>query len=106
MRAKKYVEGGGIFSSPMPNTANSSQPPQGNVNLPIGQGATAPQGQTYPAATFTSGVQPNPQRPDINVGGNAMGQNPQTGMPMFRKGGYVKAADGIASKGKTRGRMC
>ena len=102
MRAKKYVEGGGIFTSPMPNTANSSQPPQGNVNLPTGQ----PQGQQpiYPQNTFTSGVQPNPQRPDINVGGNAMGQDP--GMPMFRKGGYVKAADGIASKGKTRGRMC
>lgn len=104
MRTKKYVEGGGIFSSPMPNTANSSAPPQGNVNLPTGQ----PQGQQpiYPQNTFTSGVQPNRQTLDINVGGNGMGQNPQTGMPMFRKGGFVKAADGIASKGKTRGRMC
>jgi hypothetical protein len=24
----------------------------------------------------------------------------------FAKGGYVRAADGIASKGKTRGKMC
>ena len=25
---------------------------------------------------------------------------------MYRAGGYVRAADGIASKGKTRGKMC
>lgn len=25
---------------------------------------------------------------------------------MYRNGGYVRAADGIATKGKTRGKMC
>lgn len=25
---------------------------------------------------------------------------------IFQKGGYVRSADGIATKGKTRGRMC
>lgn len=25
---------------------------------------------------------------------------------VFQKGGYVRSADGIASKGKTRGRIC
>lgn len=29
----------------------------------------------------------------------------QTGMQEMRKGGYVRAADGICSKGKTRGKM-
>jgi hypothetical protein len=105
MRTKKYVEGGGIFSSPMPNAANSSAPPQSNVNLPTGPQSQEQQ-PIYPQTTFTSGVRPNQQTPDIMVGENTMGQNPQTGMPQFRKGGYVKAADGIASKGKTRGRMC
>ena len=95
MRTKKYVEGGGIYTSPMPNTANSSLPPQSNVNMPTGQ----PQKQSQSQYPFTNSA-------DIMVGGNTMGQNPQTGMPMFRKGGFVKAADGIASKGKTRGRMC
>lgn len=104
MRTKKYVEGGSIFG-PMPNAANSSQPPQQpqtNINMP-GQGQQGQQ-QGYPFRTFTSGVQPGQQ--SINVGDNDLGRrNEQTGMPTFRKGGYVKAADGIAQRGKTKGRM-
>ncbi len=32
-------------------------------------------------------------------------ENQDADMPTFRKGGYVKTADGIAKKGKTRGTM-
>lgn len=106
MRTKKYADGGNVYTSPMPNAANSSQPPQQpqtNINMP-GQGQQGQQ-QGYPFRTFTSGVQPDQQ--SINIGNNDVDRrNAQTGMPAFRKGGYVKAADGIASKGKTRGRMC
>ena len=111
MRTKKYADGGNVYTSPMPNTANSSQPPQSNVNMPLGQGSTGAQGQPQaqsqgPFNRYTSGITPDQRSMDINVGGDSMGQNDQTGMQKFRKGGYVKAADGIATKGKTRGRMC
>jgi len=117
MRAKRYVEGGSIFT----NTGNRQQP---NVNMP--QAGIAGQTQSQPGQlpqpgqssqpsaggatpyppVFTSGVQPNRQTLDINVGGPSSAAPPQSAGQMFRKGGYVKAADGIASKGKTRGRMC
>lgn len=108
MRTKKYVEGGNIFSSPMPNAANSSPQPQSNVNMPVGQGSTGAQGQPQgqqqgPFNRYTSGVTPDQRSMDINVGGE-MGQSPME--QKFRKGGFVRAADGIATKGKTRGRMC
>jgi hypothetical protein len=35
--------------------------------------------------------------PKVDVMGNVSG---------MKKGGYVKAADGIAKRGKTRGKMC
>ena len=39
----------------------------------------------------------NENTPNVDAMGN------QTG---FRKGGYVRAADGIAKRGKTRGKIC
>ena len=43
----------------------------------------------------------------VSRGGGAAGVLPKTGMkkPEYRKGGYVKAADGVAQRGKTRGRI-
>lgn len=120
MQTKKYVEGGGIFSNPMPNAANRPQQlPQQNINLPQGQGQTQqgqgqPQ-QSYPFATYTSGLPP--AQPTINVGGPSSQAAPQASGPQYRKGGAVKAyakggvvsasrrGDGIAQRGKTKGRM-
>jgi hypothetical protein len=45
--------------------------------------------------------------PITRGGSGAAGVLPKTGQkkPEYRKGGYVKAADGIAQRGKTRGRI-
>jgi len=119
MRTKKYVEGGGIFTSPMPTTAGGSAPPQQNINFPQGQGQTQQtpqQSLPSPFVNYTSGVAPRPQ-PTITVGDQANMPSPQDSAPMYRKGGAVKAyakggmvsasrrGDGIAQRGKTKGRM-
>lgn len=43
---------------------------------------------------------PEDDKPPVDKKGKYIKPRP------FAKGGYVRAADGIASRGKTRGKMC
>ncbi len=72
--------------------------------------------EKQPEAQFIGDKKPvlgeqGPRRPEYKItdvdrpGTRVKYENEDADMPTFRKGGYVKAADGIAKKGKTRGMM-
>ena len=98
MRTKRYVDGGSVFTpvgnrqQPNVNMPQPGQPQPGQPGQPGQQPAVQP---AYPFQAAQSGMSPQQQ---INVGEPTAGR-------AYRKGGYVKAADGIAQRGKTKGRM-
>lgn len=107
MRTKRYVDGGSVFTPvgnrQQPNANPQPQPGQPGPLAQPGQ-ATASSGDATPyPPTFTSGIAS--QEPSFDVGEPSSSVPPPTAGRAFRKGGYVKAADGIAQRGKTKGRM-
>lgn len=80
-----------------------------NSNYPFGQGQMSSASASSP--TFT-GLGNNSPLVQVNAGAAdaaQMEQNPATATPVqIKKGGKVTArrGDGIAQRGKTRGRMC
>ena len=89
---KKYAEGG-IY------TAEMGQPPTDPEGVPAAKKAApkpAPKKPVPRDTVFREGM-PVPQDKD----GASAGKTKK-----MANGGYVRAADGIASRGKTRGKMC
>jgi hypothetical protein len=88
---KKYAEGG-IY------TAEMGKPPMDPEGAPPSKPAPkAPKKTAPPKDTVFREGMPVPQ--DID-GGSAPRKK------KMASGGYTKAADGIAQRGKTRGKMC
>jgi hypothetical protein len=90
---KKYADGG-IY------TAEMGQPPTDPEGVPAAKKAMpkpAPKKPAPPKDTVFREGMPVPQDKDGASAGKAK---------KMANGGYVRAADGIASRGKTRGKMC
>ena len=86
---KKYAEGG-IY------TAEMGQPPMNPESAPPSK-KPAPKKPSPPKDTVFREGMPVPQDVD---GGSAPRKK------KMASGGYTRAADGIAQRGKTRGKMC
>ena len=89
---KKYADGG-IY------TAEMGQPPTDPEGVPAAKKAMpkpAPKKPVPKDTVFREGM-PVPQDKD----GASVSKTKK-----MANGGYVRAADGIASRGKTRGKMC
>jgi hypothetical protein len=90
---KKYAEGG-IY------TAEMGKPPTDPEGVPAKKAASKPAPtpkKTVPRDTVFREGMPVPQDKD----GASAGKTKK-----MANGGYVRAADGIAKRGKTRGKMC
>lgn len=116
-KIKKMAMGG--MGTPAPGAVNplaGKQIPTGQGGAPVGTGGPMPRpgfgGQTVqqPVRPLPGGGRPAPM-PMPGGAKPTMGPNPmiQNARPM-KKGGAVssasKRADGIAQKGKTRGKVC
>ena len=65
-----------------------------------------PQQPTYPFQQANTSAASKPEvQQTVNVQPQANPAQPMMQTRMMRKGGYVKVADGIAQRGKTKGRL-
>jgi hypothetical protein len=91
-RAKRFDDGGVV----------------GNTNYPFGQGQSASSAPAAPSPIFNSGLGNSSPLVQVNTPGAAT-ENAVAAKPFgMKRGGKVtvsKRADGIAQRGKTRGRM-
>jgi len=97
---KRYAYGGDVNINPAP-------PAQAAAVLPQPQASTRPQqpqSPTYPFSTMAAPQQPQAVQASVDSP-TSSGMTPPAGL--YRKGGKVKATrgDGIAQRGKTKGRM-
>ena len=78
----------------------------GNTNYPFGQSQSASSASSAPAST---GLGNNSPLVQVNTPGAGVAEQSQNALPFgMKKGGKVTASrrgDGIAQRGKTRGRM-